>query len=87
MYEVRYKNSVKKDLKKIGREESLKIIQKIKTKLTKSPKDLGIPLKGQDGTLWRYRAGDYRVVYSFNDNELWILVVKIGHRKEIYKKI
>ena len=87
MYEVKYKSSVKKDLKKIGKDESLKIIKKINIKLALNPKELAIPLKGQDGTLWRFRAGDYRVIYTFNDSELWVLVVKVGHCREVYKKI
>ena len=37
--------------------------------------------------LWRIRVGDYRVIYTVRDEELVILVVSLGHRKEIYRKL
>jgi mRNA interferase RelE/StbE len=40
-------------------------------------------LKGREG--WRIRVGDYRVIYSITDKELLVLVVRIGHRSEIYR--
>lgn len=85
MYEVRYKKSVQKDLKKIGQEQSLHILKAIREKLAKDPKGEGIPLKGEDGLIWRFRSGDYRVLYSFNDKEIWILVLHIAHRKDVYR--
>ena len=41
-------------------------------------------LKGERGT-WRVRVGDYRIVYAIEDNRLLILVVKVGHRREVYR--
>ena len=86
MYEVRYKKSVSKDLKKIGKSESKRILKAIKTRLAKDPRSEGIPLRGKLGVIWRYRIGNYRVLYSFNDNELWVLVVHIAHRRDVYNK-
>ncbi len=83
-YAVKFKSSVEKDLRKIGQKEGVRILQDIQKKLTKDPKK-GIPLKGSNNELWRYRVGDYRVIYSFNDEELWILVIHIAHRKEVYR--
>jgi mRNA interferase RelE/StbE len=40
-------------------------------------------LRGRDG--WRIRVGDYRVIYSINDKDLLILVVRVGHRSDIYR--
>ena len=40
-------------------------------------------LKGEHAT-WRIRVGDYRIVYTIEDNRLLILVVKVGHRREVY---
>ena len=50
------------------------------------PRQLGKPLKGQHSELWRYRVGDYRVVCDLRDEVLVVLVVRIGHRKEVYEK-
>ena len=41
-------------------------------------------LKGEQG-IWRIRVGDYRIVYTIEDNRLLILVVKVGHRREVYR--
>lgn len=84
MYQIKFKASVQKDLKKIDNAMGKKIIEKIYSALSKNPK-IGLPLKGNGKGLWRYRIGDYRIVYKFNDEELWILVVHIAHRKDVYE--
>lgn len=84
MYKLYFKRSVKRDLKKIGESESLRILKAIKGKLLLNPSK-GKPLKGKDGTLWSFRVGDYRVLYNFNDKELIVLIIRISHRKQIYK--
>jgi mRNA interferase RelE/StbE len=52
---------------------------------TDNPRTKGKALQGDLKGLWRYRVGDYRLIAQIKDNELIILVVEIGHRKEIYK--
>lgn len=86
MYQLRFKESVTKDFKKIGRPESERILKTIHEKLLLSPNTAGIPLKGNDGTLWRFRVGDYRVIYTFDGGELVVLVISVAHRKDIYRK-
>lgn len=56
-------------------------------KLKKNPRPANVePLHGSDSGLFRIRQGDYRIVYSIQDNKLLILVVRVVHRKEVYKK-
>jgi mRNA interferase RelE/StbE len=51
------------------------------------PKPSGFePLKGGDRGLYRIRQGDYRIVYSIHDQKLLVLVVRVAHRREVYKK-
>lgn len=51
------------------------------------PRSIGEALKGSKlGAFWKYRVGDYRVVASIEDGALRILVVRIGNRKEVYRK-
>jgi len=50
------------------------------------PRQLGKPLTGNLSTLWRYRVGDYRLICELKENELIVLVVRVGHRKGIYEK-
>jgi mRNA interferase RelE/StbE len=47
---------------------------------------LGKPLNGKLGTFWRYRVGDYRLICSIEDEKVTIVVVPIGHRREVYRK-
>lgn len=53
---------------------------------TTDPRVLGRSLKGKFKEYWRYRVGDYRIITEIND-EVRILIIGIGHRGEIYKKI
>ena len=51
------------------------------------PRSIGEALKGSKlGAFWKYRVGDYRIVASIEDGALRILVVRIGNRKEVYRK-
>lgn len=50
-----------------------------------NPRAKGKPLTANYSGLWRYRVGDYRIVSSIEDERLIILVVEVGHRKEIYQ--
>ncbi len=50
-----------------------------------NPRQTGKALQGDLKGLWRYRVGDYRLIAQIQDNELIILVIEIGHRKNIYK--
>jgi len=43
-------------------------------------------LKGELSDLWRYRVGDYRIICTIEDEKIEILVLRIAHRKEVYKK-
>lgn len=84
-YKVFFKKSVEKDFKSIPKKELLRILIKIES-LQDNPRPVGSQkLTGQER--YRIRQGRYRIVYSIQDYELTVWVVKVGHRKEIYKKI
>jgi mRNA interferase RelE/StbE len=51
-----------------------------------NPREIGKALSGDLKGLWRYRVGDYRVICQIKDSELVILIVELGHRKDVYKK-
>ncbi|GFN47261.1 type II toxin-antitoxin system RelE family toxin [Candidatus Regiella insecticola] len=53
----------------------------------KNPRDIGDALKGVKlGVFWKYRVGDYRIIADIQDRELIILVIRIGNRREVYKR-
>lgn len=86
MYALRLKRSVQGDFKRIGQEAAKKVLDAIRKDLLTNPR-AGKRLKGKEGVLWSHRVGDYRIIYTFNDEELVLLVVRVGHRKEVYRRI
>ena len=87
MYKVFYLDSVEDDLKKLDKPVQKRLLDKIEKTLTQDPRGLGKPLTGPFSGLWRYRIGDYRVIYKIAQEEILIVVARIGHRKDIYRKL
>lgn len=75
-----------KQFAKLDKEIQKRIQKFLNTKLSKmiDPRQLGSPLTGTLSHFWRYRVGDYRLLCSMKDNQLTILIVEVGHRREIY---
>jgi mRNA interferase RelE/StbE len=85
MYKITFKKSAEKDLSKINPVYYDSVVYNIK-ELAENPRPFGsIKLKGYDNT-YRIRVGVYRVVYTIEDNILMVEVIKIGHRRDIYKQ-
>jgi mRNA interferase RelE/StbE len=83
LYKIFFKKSVEKDFKAIPQNELKKIIKRIGG-LANDPRPQGCEkLTSQDR--YRLRQRRYRIVYSIQDNKLTIWVVKVGHRKDIYR--
>lgn len=83
IYFVSIKQSALKSLKNIAREDRLRIIEAI-DQLKINPAAGGV-LKGEYSGLRRIRIGSYRVVYEVHNEKLTILVIRIGHRREVYR--
>jgi mRNA interferase RelE/StbE len=82
-YKIFFKKSVEKDFKGIPKSDLVKILKRIET-LSGDPRPLGCEkLTGQEK--YRLRQGRYRILYSIQDDELTVWVVKVGHRKDIYR--
>lgn len=78
----------RKNLAKIGATEAKRILKFLhqRLRLMENPRDTGKALVGSTlGGLWRYRVGDYRILCHIEDEKICIVVVEIGHRREIYK--
>lgn len=86
LFELRFKKSVQKDLKRIGQDAAKKVMLAIRETLLTNP-HVGKQLRGEFSDLWSFRVGNYRVIYTFSKAELWILIVQIGLRKDVYKKL
>lgn len=84
-YEVEISESAEKFLEKVPKRDRLKIIERIDA-LEQDPLPSGsIKLQGYKEALYRIRSGDYRVIYSIKKDILVILIVEIGHRREVYR--
>lgn len=85
-YQIEFGKRYLKDLEKIPSVFRNSIAEKIES-LTNDPRPDGCKkLQGSNRPpLYRIRCGDYRIVYTINDSKLLILVIELGHRKEIYR--
>ncbi len=84
-YNIKYKSSVIKDLNKLDKVKLKRLLNKIERELSNNPgKDK--MLSGNYKGLFSYRIGNYRVIYTVLKNKETILILKIGDRKDIYRK-
>lgn len=83
-YRIELASTAKKQMDKLPRDIQTRIATAIDN-LAETPRPPGTKkLKGADD-LWRVRVGSYRIVYQLQDEKLLVLVVKIGHRKQVYR--
>jgi mRNA interferase RelE/StbE len=82
-----FDDKAKKELASIDKAAAKRITKFLRERVAQldEPRSIGQSLKGSKlGAFWKYRVGDYRIIASIEDGALRILVVRIGHRKEIY---
>lgn len=84
IYSVRWDTEALEDLRELDRSDAKRIVKKVESHLIKAPLSLGKPLSGNFSSLYRYRIGDYRVLYVIIQKEVVIEVVAVGHRKDVY---
>ncbi len=86
-YKLLISDDVSKKIKKMDKHLALMLTREMKAKLDglENPRSIGKALVGQYKGLWRYRIGTYRVICDIRDDELIVLAIDVGHRKNIYK--
>ena len=84
---VEYVARVERQLRKLGPDASRRIRRYMEHTVgqLENARDVGAPLVGELSGLWRYRVGDYRVVCKIQDDVLIVLVLEVGHRREVYR--
>jgi len=81
-YKIVFRKSVAQDLRRIPNRDLRRILITIES-LSENPRPYGIEkLSGQER--YRVRQEDYRIIYEINDDEVVVIVVKVGHRKNVY---
>lgn len=88
MYSVEYTEKAVRELKKLDKYTRKIILAWIEKNLIgcSNPRLYGKALTADKSGQWRYRIGDYRIISDIQDDKIIILVLSIGHRKEIYEK-
>ena len=85
MYRIDVRRRAQRALDKLPKSDFQAVIEAI-SGLAQTPRPRGIEKVKSTG-LWRIRQGDYRIIYAIDDNERLITVVRVGHRREIYRAL
>jgi mRNA interferase RelE/StbE len=88
IWTIEYHTLVQKEMRKINPEIRGRIRAFLHERLAAldDPRQTGAALQGSElGSFWRYRVGDYRIICDIQDRKLIVLVVEIGHRRDIYR--
>ena len=85
---IKYTESSSKQLKKLDQQTALRVLDYMDERVAvlDDPRSLGKNLKGPKmGEYWRYRGGDIRVICNIVDEQVMVLVIEIGNRREVYR--
>lgn len=84
---LRYSDKARHELQKIDKVAAVRIARFLKERLLASdnPRQHGIAMQGRFRGYWRYRVGDYRIICDIQDDIVTVLVLVIGHRKNVYE--
>ena len=87
-WRVEFLAQAERDVEKLDRQVARRISRFLFDRVAnlENPRSIGEALRGsQLGEYWKYRVGDYRLITKIEDDRLLVLVVRIGHRREIYR--
>ncbi len=84
-WKIEFSRTAEKELGKLDKPVIHRILKFFKERVQQYPKSLGKQLKGDLSGFWRYRIGDYRAYAHVDEEKKTVVVVKIGHRREVYK--
>jgi len=84
VYKVELRPSARKELLKLPRQDQIRLVRSMDA-LAIDPRPRGVKKLTGIEDLYRIRVGDYRIVYQIQDDRLIVLVVRIRHRKDVYR--
>lgn len=87
VWRVEFHHAAARDLRKLGTETERRVLRYLRERIAVAgdPRRFGHALTGDRAGLWRYRVGDYRIVAAIEDDRFTVLVVTVGHRREVYR--
>jgi mRNA interferase RelE/StbE len=79
--------TAEKQITKLHRDAQQAIVRFLRERLavTENPRQWGRPLQGEKRGLWRYRVGDYRLICDIQEKRITVMVLQVGHRKDVYR--
>jgi len=83
-YRIEFVRQASKQFKSLSKQDQKRVKAKVDTLVTEPRPNGVVKLSGKDN-LYRVHAGNYRIIYNIQDNKLLVLVVKIGHRRDVYQ--
>lgn len=86
VYDLRWHEKAVEELKAIDKKIAKGLIDRVKEYLIREPRTLGKSLKGMFQGLYRYRYGDWRVIYAIDEQAPAALILRVGNRRTVYKK-
>ncbi len=85
-YKITWHKAALEDLKRLDKPIRQKIFHKIETYLAEDPASIGKPLKGTLAGMFRYRFGDYRIIYVLDLAQQTMSILAVNHRKKVYSR-
>lgn len=83
-YAIHLTKRAQKDLGELQKKDLVRILRALR-RLEEDPR-IGFPLVGRLKGRWKLKVGSLRIIYTINDNELIIIVITVGHRRDIYRR-
>ena len=87
-WKIEFSAQAARELDKLDPPQAKRILNFLRERLAplENPRSIGQALRGSElGEFWKYRVGDYRLICKIEDDQVLILVLRIGHRREIYR--
>lgn len=88
-WRIEFERAAERELERLPRQSVQRILLFLRDRVSPldNPRSLGEALKGDRfGHLWKYRVGDFRIIVAIEDARLRILVVRVGDRKDVYRR-
>jgi len=86
-WKIEFDDRARRELRKLDFAIQRDILNYLRERIAgaENPREFGKPLRMNLAGLWRYRVGDYRLICRIEENRLVVLVLKIGHRRDVYE--
>ena len=87
-WRIEFEPAARRELDKLDNTVARRILKFLYQRVGKldDPRRIGERLQGTLSEFWKYRVGDYRLICSLKDDRLVVIVLRVGHRREVYKR-